>query len=117
MLLLACLVLLSVRAAEGLALVGGDDALLAFKLRTSGCGALSVSGNLATLLVSERAGAGGASFAGQEQHSLLQTSHRDGEHEGSTRLQAIRVVAINLALHAHVAAVTCVALPMLADLS
>ena len=42
---------LALRMGEAARPVGGDDALLATKLRTSGCGALSVSGGLATLLI------------------------------------------------------------------
>lgn len=84
----ACALLLVLRAAEaaGSSLLG--SALLATKLRTSGCGALSISGGLALVF-------GGSSARRSKHHS------------------ATACALVNCALHTYVAAATCVLLPRL----
>ena len=115
---LACAVVLALRMGEAARLIGGDDALLATKLRTSGCGALSVSGGLATLLITpsgDGSGADGGGGGGSPQQHLLQGSGDYGERgrERRSRLQSIRVIGLNLSLHALVAVATCILLPLL----
>ena len=91
--LLACAALLGLRGAEA-ARLGGAGSLLAIKLRTSGCGALSISGGLAVLL---------CDALGRQ--SLWERSAR-----GRGRLG---VAAVNLLLHVAVASVACALLPSL----
>ena len=115
---LACAVVLALRVGEAARLIGGDDALLATKLRTSGCGALSVSGGLATLLITpsgDGSGADGGGGGGSPQQHLLQGGGDYGERgrERRSRLQSIRVIGLNLSLHALVAVATCILLPLL----
>jgi hypothetical protein len=108
---LACAIVLLLRTCESAAWIGGeDDALLATKLRISGCGALSVCGGLATLLIAP--------------HETVHTEEMDADESGvhhvdSTtrrRRQGTSTVAlINFALHVQLAAGTAVLLPLLTD--
>ena len=91
--LLACAILLAVRVGETAAAFG-EHAFLATKLRTSGCGALSVSGGLAALLLGSGGGGG-------------------PPPEGSTRRHGL-AAGLNFGAHAAVAAATCALLPWLA---
>lgn len=87
---LACGLLCALRMGEALAGYSADaPPLLALKLRTSGCGALSVLGGLAGLLTTER----------------VTPARR--EYGRAAR------ITVNFVLHVYVASVTCVLLPRL----
>lgn len=108
---LACAVVLLLRTCESASWIGGeDDALLATKLRISGCGALSVCGGLATLLIAPhetvQTGEMGAHDEKRSVHDVHNTRRRQG-----TRTVAL----INLALHVQLAAGTAMLLPVVTD--
>ena len=87
---LACVLLLALRLAEAASYLS-EHATFPCKLRTSGCGALSISGGLAPLIVGE------ANDGRPRSRSPRRTAQAD----------------VSFALHAYVAAVTCAMLSWL----
>lgn len=101
---LSCAVLVALRVGEAASYLSADG-LVVSKLRTSGCGALSISGGLSALLV-----AGKPAPSRHAQHAGSSSLSLDGP-AGSTR--SLASAALNVALHLYVAGLTCVALPWL----
>ena len=119
---LACAVVLLLRTCESAAWIGGEDALFATKLRISGCGALSVCGGLATMLVapaepgiSRLEDREGAHEGGLQQPSSSLAAGFEGKGGSTRRRQSARHVLGNLALHVQLAAATALLLPLLTD--
>ena len=105
---LACAVVIVLRVGEVATLVGGEEALFASKLRTSGCGALSVCGGLGQIAV--------GAFSPREHLAGADNDvGSDGASRSRQRVRGCRAAAVNLTLHAQVAVATCALLPMLTD--
>ena len=102
---LACLLLVALRVSEAASLFT-EHALLPTKLRTSCCGALSMSGGVSALIV-----------AGHRTppEKGARTNHDDDEaHQlkhHTPRRRVLRAAAINFGLHCYVAAAVCAVLP------